>query len=76
MYLKRWLTKSLTFRCDSLAEVNTMLREQLANANQNSDSYAEELKAAKDDLLTTKEELKGKEAQWKEEQEVDFDVSL
>ena len=59
-----------SLRCDSLAEVNTMLREQLSSANEQSDSYAEDLQKAKDELHETQNELKDKESQWREDQEV------
>ena len=62
-------------RCDSLAEVNTMLREQLASANEQNDCYADDLQRAKDELHEAQGELKDKERQWREDQEVFSDAN-
>ena len=47
-----------------------MLREQLASANDQKDSYAGDLQKVQDELLETQVELKDKERQRRENQEV------
>ena len=70
MILNKRQANFLLFSCDSLADVNAMLREQLTSANEASDSYAEELQKTKEDLKEVRDELVSKESQWKEDQEV------
>ena len=69
--------KHFFFRAESLAEVNAMLREQLAAANEGNEKMTEDMKKITDDLQKcqqdfedVQEKLKTTEQQWKEEQEV------
>jgi len=63
-------------RAESLAEVNAMLRDQLATANEGNENLTADLKKVTDDLQKcqtdfedVQEKLKTTEEQWKEEQE-------
>ena len=57
-------------RCESLAEVNAMLREQLVAANDANADLADDLRKVTEDWNMMKEEVREKEAGWREDQKV------
>ncbi|GCB82243.1 hypothetical protein scyTo_0021965, partial [Scyliorhinus torazame] len=56
-------------RCSSLAEVNTLLREQLNEANAANRALSEDLHKLTEDWTLAREELEVKEADWRHEEE-------
>ena len=58
------------FRCESLSQINSLLRDQLSAANDANADLSEDLSKMTDDFNALKEELILKEAQWLEERKV------
>ncbi|XP_078065108.1 rootletin-like, partial [Mustelus asterias] len=56
-------------RCSSLAEVNTLLREQLNEANMANRALGEDLRKLTEDWTLAREELDAKQADWRREEE-------
>ncbi|XP_078394399.1 centrosome-associated protein CEP250-like, partial [Cetorhinus maximus] len=56
-------------RCSSLAEVNTLLREQLNEANAANRALSEDLHKLTEDWTLAREELEVKESDWRHEEE-------
>ena len=59
----------LCCRCESLAEVNQMLRDQIAQANDANNVLSDDLQKVTEDWNEAKETLAKQEAEWKEEKE-------
>uniref|UniRef100_UPI00398EEC9C rootletin-like n=1 Tax=Pristiophorus japonicus TaxID=55135 RepID=UPI00398EEC9C len=56
-------------KCSSLAEVNTLLREQLEQANAANQALSEDLRKLTEDWSMAREELEMKETDWRREEE-------
>ncbi|KAK4812731.1 hypothetical protein QYF61_018280 [Mycteria americana] len=57
-------------RCENLAEVNSLLREQLAKANEVNSALKEDVGKLTADWMRAREELELKESEWRNEREL------
>ena len=57
-------------RCENLAEVNSLLREQLGKANEVNSALKEDVGKLTADWMRAREELELKESEWRNEREV------